>query len=74
MGADEMRGEINNRGRGGSEGLSWLTVIINREVPTDATTAGSLISAIYTSVRFVQVPRNQALQNYPPDTFSAHLT
>lgn len=43
------------------------------EVPTEPTAAGSLIWAIYTPVRSVQVPTNQAVRNYPPDTVSVHM-
>lgn len=70
IGTEEMRGKINNQGRGG--GL-FADTNHYHEVPTDAMAAGSLIWAIYTPVRSVQVPTNQAVQNYPPDTVSVHM-
>lgn len=42
------------------------------EVPLSATAAGSLIWAIYTPVRSVQVPTNHAVQKYPPDASFVH--
>lgn len=75
IGTEGMRWKINNEGRGGDGRGGGLFADSNHyhEAPTEATAAGSLIWAIYTPVRSVQVPTNQAVQNYPLDIVSVHM-
>lgn len=65
----KMRGKINNLG-GGVDGVGWGVVasLCWQQSLLTEEAAGSLIWAIYTPVRPVKVPANQAVLSYAPDT------